>query len=97
MESERIESDSEEPEIGPQSESVVERPLWQSAFEFVKSGITSNYVKSLGLILAFFKPFMKTVKFYSQFDFDEKKLDAYLDKSTAIQCGYHCIFCWAAY
>jgi putative membrane protein len=27
MESERIESDSEEPEIGPQSESVVERPL----------------------------------------------------------------------
>jgi hypothetical protein len=41
MESERIESDSEEPEIGLQSESAVERPLWQSAFEFVKSG---NYV-----------------------------------------------------
>jgi putative membrane protein len=87
MESERIESDSEEPEIGLQSESVVERPFMTISFlSLLKVGITSNYVKSLGLILAFFATVYENSKsFIASSDFDEKKLDAYLDKSTAIQ------------
>jgi putative membrane protein len=51
----------------------------------LKVGITSNYIKSLGLILAFFvTAYENSRNFIEHSDFDEKKIDAYLD-SLAMQ------------
>jgi putative membrane protein len=49
----------------------------------LKVGITSNYIKSLGLILAFFVTAYEN--FIEHSDFDEKKIDAYLDRGLAMQ------------
>src|SRR3970040_27762 len=70
-----------------QAETAEERPFRAISFlSLLKVGITSNYVKSLGLILAFFATVYENGKsFMTHSDFDEKKMDAYLDKSIAIQ------------
>jgi uncharacterized membrane protein YdbT with pleckstrin-like domain len=87
IENEKIETDSEKLEIGSQTETAVEHPFMTISFlSLLKVGITSNYVRSLGLILAFFATIYENSKsFLTSSDFDEKKLDAYLDKSAAIQ------------
>jgi uncharacterized membrane protein YdbT with pleckstrin-like domain len=87
MENEKINSDSEKLELGSQTERAVERPFMTISFlSLLKVGITSNYVKSLGLILAFFATVYENSKsFVTNSDFDEKKLDIYLDKSRAVQ------------
>lgn len=56
-----------------------------SLLSLLKVGITSNYVKSLGLILAFFATAYENSRgFIENSDFDEKKIDAYLDRGLAI-------------
>jgi uncharacterized membrane protein YdbT with pleckstrin-like domain len=87
IENEKIETDSEKLEIESQTETAVEHPFMTISFlSLLKVGITSNYVRSLGLILAFFATIYENSKsFLTSSDFDEKKLDAYLDKSAAIQ------------
>jgi putative membrane protein len=56
-----------------------------SFLSLLKVGITSNYIKSLGLILAFFvTAYENSRNFIEHSDFDEKKIDAYLD-SLAMQ------------
>jgi uncharacterized membrane protein YdbT with pleckstrin-like domain len=87
MENEKINSDSEKLELGSQTESAVERPFMTISFlSLLKVGITSNYVKSLGLILAFFATVYENSKsFVTNSDFDEKKIDAYLYESGAVQ------------
>jgi uncharacterized membrane protein YdbT with pleckstrin-like domain len=87
IENEKIEADSEKPELESQIETAGERPFMTISFlSLLKVGITSNYVRSLGLILAFFATLYENGKnFLASSDFDEKKLDAYLDKSAAIQ------------
>ncbi|HEY4618050.1 MAG TPA: PH domain-containing protein [Flavobacterium sp.] len=78
---------SEKEEMTSQAETAEERPFMAISFlSLLKVGITSNYVKSLGLILAFFATVYENGKsFMTHSDFDEKKMDAYLDKSIAIQ------------
>lgn len=87
MENEKIEVDSETSELGSQKDTAGERPFMTISFlSLLKVGITSNYVRSLGLILAFVATIYENSKnFLDGSDFDEKKLDAYLDKSAAIQ------------
>lgn len=87
MENGKREADSEKPEKPMQTETAEERPFMAISFlSLLKVGITSNYVKSLGLILAFFATVYENSKsFMTHSDFDEKKLDAYLDISVAIQ------------
>lgn len=87
MENEKSESYAESAEIELQDIDVEERPFMSISFlSLLKVGITSNYVKSFGLILAFFATVYENSKnFISQYDFDEKKIDAYLDKSKVIQ------------
>jgi putative membrane protein len=51
----------------------------------LKVGITSNYIKSLGLILAFVTAYENSRNFIEHSDFDEKKIDAYLDRGLAMQ------------
>lgn len=87
MESGKREADSEKPEKPTQTETAEESPFMAISFlSLLKVGITSNYVKSLGLILAFFATVYENSKsFMTHSDFDEKKLDAYLDISVAIQ------------
>jgi putative membrane protein len=52
----------------------------------LKVGITSNYIKSLGLILVFFvTAYENSRNFIEHSDFDEKKIDAYLDRGLAMQ------------
>jgi uncharacterized membrane protein YdbT with pleckstrin-like domain len=87
MKNENIKPDSEKLKMASQTEIDGERPFMAISFlSLLKVGITSNYVKSLGLILAFFATVYENSKsFMTHSDFDEKKLDAYLDKSMAIQ------------
>jgi uncharacterized membrane protein YdbT with pleckstrin-like domain len=87
IENEKIEVDSETSELGSQKDTAGERPFMTISFlSLLKVGITSNYVRSLGLILAFVATIYENSKnFLDGSDFDEKKLDAYLDKSAAIQ------------
>jgi putative membrane protein len=57
-----------------------------SFLSLLKIGITSNYVKSLGLILAFFATaYENSRSFIENSDFDEKEIDAYLDRGLAMQ------------
>ncbi|WP_300565673.1 PH domain-containing protein [Flavobacterium sp.] len=57
-----------------------------SFLSLLKVGITSNYVKSLGLILAFFATMYENVNNLAQnSEFDKTKIDHYIDKSLAIQ------------
>jgi uncharacterized membrane protein YdbT with pleckstrin-like domain len=87
IENEKTEVDSETSELGSQKDTAGERPFMTISFlSLLKVGITSNYVRSLGLILAFVATIYENSKnFLDSSDFDEKKLDAYLDKSAAIQ------------
>ncbi|WP_016990996.1 PH domain-containing protein [Flavobacterium sp. ACAM 123] len=87
MENEKKEISSIEPEKSFGSESVEERPFMKISFlSLLKVGITSNYVKSLGLILAFFvTAYENSRNFMERSDFDERKIDAYLDRSLAMQ------------
>jgi putative membrane protein len=59
-----------------------EPPFMKISFlSLLKVGITSNYIKSLGLILAFFvTAYENSRNFIEHSDFDEKKIDAYLDR-----------------
>jgi putative membrane protein len=59
-----------------------------SFLSLLKVGITSNYIKSLGLILAFFTAYENSRNFIEHSDFDEKKIDAYLEGLDAIRCRY---------
>jgi uncharacterized membrane protein YdbT with pleckstrin-like domain len=87
MENDREESNTEKTEKAIAAEVPGETPFIAISFlSLLKVGITSNYVKSLGLILAFFTTIYENSKsFMTHSDFDEKKLDAYLDESVAIQ------------
>jgi uncharacterized membrane protein YdbT with pleckstrin-like domain len=87
IENEKTEVDSETSELGSQKDTAGERPFMTISFlSLLKVGITSNYVRSLGLILAFVATIYENSKnFLESSDFNEKKLDAYLDKSAAIQ------------
>ncbi|MGO4819159.1 PH domain-containing protein [Flavobacterium sp. W22_SRS_FP1] len=86
IENEKIEVDCETSELGPKTDTAGERPFMTISFlSLLKVGITSNYVRSLGLILAFFATIYENSKnFLASSDFDEKKIDAYLDKSAVI-------------
>jgi uncharacterized membrane protein YdbT with pleckstrin-like domain len=87
MENEREAIDVEKIERSLEAEEPGEMPFVAISFlSLIKVGITSNYVKSLGLILAFFATVYENSKgFMEQSDFDEKKMDAYLDKGLALQ------------
>lgn len=78
---------SEKQKLESQTETAGESPFMAISFlSLLKVGITSNYVKSLGLILAFFATVYENSKsFITYSDFDEKKMGAYLDKNLAIQ------------
>jgi uncharacterized membrane protein YdbT with pleckstrin-like domain len=69
------------------SETVEERPFMKISFlSLLKVGVTSNYVKSLGLILAFFATaYENSRNFIEHSDFDQRKINAYLDRSLALQ------------
>lgn len=87
MVNEKNESYAESAEIESQDVDIEERPFMSISFlSLLKVGITSNYVKTLGLMLAFFTTVFENSKnFINQYDFDEAKIDAYLDKSRVIQ------------
>lgn len=87
MDNEKKESSSVPFEKTLGSEKAEEPPFMKISFlSLLKVGITSNYVKSLGLILAFFvTAYENSRNFIEQSDFDEKKIDAYLDRSLAMQ------------
>ncbi|MFQ3173631.1 MAG: putative membrane protein YdbT with pleckstrin-like domain [Flavobacterium sp.] len=87
MENEKSKSNFEKPEVASKTETAGERPFMSISFlSLLKVGITSNYIKSLGLILAFFATVYENSKsFMGHSDFDEKKIDAYIDKSMVIQ------------
>lgn len=77
-----------EDEIEAKSDSKIEsQPFIQISFlSLLKVGITSNYIRSIGLILAFFVTVYDNAKnFMAQSDFDESKIDAYIDKSLVLQ------------
>lgn len=64
-----------------------------SFLSLLKVGITSNYVKSLGLILAFFATMYENVNNLAQHsEFDRTKFDHYIDKSLAIQSIVFVVF-----
>ncbi|SDX42578.1 PH domain-containing protein [Flavobacterium degerlachei] len=87
LENEKVEADSEKLEMALRSETAEERPFMEISFlSLLKVGITSNYVKSLGLIVAFVATVFENSKnFINQYDFDDEKIDAYLDKTRIIQ------------
>lgn len=77
-----------EDENKPITDSIIDnQPFIQISFlSLLKVGVTSNYIKSIGLILAFFITIYENGKnFIEQSDFDESKIDAYIDKNLAIQ------------
>ncbi|MET0760523.1 MAG: PH domain-containing protein, partial [Flavobacterium sp.] len=87
LDNEKSKTVSEE-ENKPISDSIIEnQPFIQISFlSLLKVGVTSNYIKSIGLILAFFVTIYENGKnFMRNSDFDEKKFDAYIDKSLAVQ------------
>ena len=69
------------------SGATAEHPFMKISFlSLLKVGITSNYVKSVGLILAFFATIYENSRsFIENSDFDEKKIDAYVDRGLAMQ------------
>jgi putative membrane protein len=71
------------------SEKYEEPPFMKISFlSLLKVGITSNYIKSLGLILAFFvTAYENSRNFIEHSDFDEKKIDAYLDRGLAMHAA----------
>ncbi|RTY95007.1 PH domain-containing protein [Flavobacterium sp. GT3R68] len=57
-----------------------------SFLSLVKVGITSNYIRSIGLILAFFATIYENGRnFIEQSDIDKRSIDNYIDKSIAMQ------------
>ena len=62
-------------------------PFIQISFlSLLKVGITSNYVRSISLILAFFITIYENGKrFVENSDFDEKKINNYIDQNLAMQ------------
>lgn len=87
MDNEKKEISSVESQEAFSSETVEERPFMKISFlSLLKVGVTSNYVKSLGLILAFFATaYENSRNFIEHSDFDERKINAYLDRSLALQ------------
>jgi uncharacterized membrane protein YdbT with pleckstrin-like domain len=87
MDNEKKEISSVESQEAFSSGAVEERPFMKISFlSLLKVGITSNYVKSLGLILAFFVTAYENSRYFiEQSDFDEKKIDAYVNRSLAVQ------------
>lgn len=87
MENEQVDNYTDSPEVVSDVIDAEAHPFISISFlSLLKVGITSNYVKSLGLILAFFATVFENSKnFISQYDFDDEKIDAYLDKSSIIQ------------
>jgi len=87
MVNEKNESYAESAEIESQDVDIEERPFMSISFlSLLKVGVTSNYVKSLGLIVAFFATVYENSKsFMSSYDFDEEKLGTYLDRSKVLQ------------
>lgn len=87
MDNEKKEISSVELQEAFSSETVEERPFMKISFlSLLKVGVTSNYVKSLGLILAFFATaYENSRNFIEHSDFDERKINAYLDRSLALQ------------
>lgn len=87
MDNEKKEISSAELEEPLVTETVEERPFMKISFlSLLKVGITSNYVKSLGLILAFFATaYENSRNFIEHSDFDKTKINAYLDRSLAMQ------------
>ncbi|CAM2944129.1 PH domain-containing protein [Flavobacterium frigoris] len=87
MDNEKKEISSLELEESSQAETLEGRPFMNISFlSLLKVGITSNYVKSLGLILAFFATaYENSRNFIEHSDFDKTKINAYLDRSLAMQ------------
>ncbi|HLF51864.1 PH domain-containing protein [Flavobacterium sp.] len=87
LDNEKSKTVSEE-ENKPITDSIIDnQPFIKISFlSLLKVGVTSNYIKSIGLILAFFVTMYENGKnFMRNSDFDEKKFDAYIDKSLAVQ------------
>ena len=65
----------------------VNQTFMQISFvSLLKVGITSNYIRSLGLIVGFILTVYDNAKnFITQSDFDENKMDAYLNKGLAYE------------
>lgn len=63
------------------------RPFIQISFlSLLKVGITSNYIRSLGIILAFFATVWENVNNLAEHStFDKNRIDTYIDQSLAIQ------------
>jgi len=63
-----------------------ERPFIKiSLLSLLKVGITSNYIRSIGLILAFFITLYENgMNFLEQSDFDKQELDSYVNQSFAM-------------
>ena len=87
MDNEKQEISSIRLEDAVVSEATAEHPFMKISFlSLLKVGITSNYVKSVGLILAFFATIYENSRsFIENSDFDEKKIDAYVDRGLAMQ------------
>ncbi|EIA07223.1 PH domain-containing protein [Flavobacterium frigoris] len=87
MENEQVDSYTESSEVESDEVDAEARPFMSISFlSLLKVGVTSNYVKGLGLIVAFVATVFENSKnFISQYDFDDEKIDAYLDKSRIIQ------------
>ena len=62
-------------------------PFIQISFiSLLKIGITSNYIRSLGIILAFFATVWENVNNLAEHStFDKSRIDTYIDKSLAIE------------
>ena len=66
---------------------TVDHPFIKISFlSLLKIGITSNYVRSFGLIVAFFwKIYELGERFIKQSDFDENQMNAYINKGLAFE------------
>lgn len=74
----------------PENQAIPEteaHPFIQISFlSLLKVGITSNYIRSLGIILAFFATVYENVNNLAEHSkFDKSRIDTYIDKSLAIQ------------
>lgn len=71
-----------------------EKPFIKISFlSLLKVGITSNYVRSIGLLAAFFVTIYENVRRFSESaDFDEEKFDQYFNKELLLQSFFSLVF-----
>ncbi|WP_413998537.1 PH domain-containing protein [Flavobacterium sp. W1B] len=87
LENDKKKTDAINAEEFLQVENIEEKPFIKISFlSLLKVGVTSNYVKTLGLILAFLATVFENGKnLMSEQDFSEEHIGNYIDQSSAVR------------